>query len=136
MQGFSLFTTRCKNRSSEGRFESANTSPRLFPIRVPAIADLSAHAGAQEVAVRPDGVLYVTSVGERAAASYFLHQAPAHITLGGVSCGRHQGCPACLVTATSGPPVSCCRAVESPSAPSATRRTASRAATSSARLLL
>jgi len=64
-----------------------------------AIADLAAHAGAQEIAVYPNGVIYSTGNGEQIAAAYFHMQAPSHIHFGGVSCGLFQGRPGCRVTA-------------------------------------
>ena len=64
-----------------------------------AAADLAAHAGAQEITVLPDGTITATTAGTGIAAAYFNAQRPgsAHLTL--VSCGRHQGRPACFVTA-------------------------------------
>ena len=63
------------------------------------IADLSAHAGAQEIAVLPDGTITSTQEGSRVAALYFNAQSPNYIQLKSVSCGRHQGRPACLISA-------------------------------------
>jgi len=63
------------------------------------IADLAAHAGAQEITVLPDGTITVTSGGNQIAALYFNAQRPSYSQLTFVSCGRHQGRPACLVTA-------------------------------------
>jgi hypothetical protein len=62
-------------------------------------ADLAAHAGAQEITVLPDGTITATSGGNRIAALYFNAQRPPYSRLTFVSCGRHQGRPACLVTA-------------------------------------
>jgi uncharacterized SAM-binding protein YcdF (DUF218 family) len=64
-----------------------------------AVADLSAHAGAQEVIVLPNGTLTVGSRGSAIAASYFNAQAPDQAVLTGASCGIHQGRPACWLQA-------------------------------------
>ena len=64
-----------------------------------AIADLAAHAGAQEIAVRPSGEIYSTGEGAAIAERYFRMQAPSHVRYGGVSCGRFQGRPGCRMTA-------------------------------------
>ena len=64
-----------------------------------AAADLAAHAGAQEITVLPDGTITATAGGDAIAAEYFNTQRPAQARLVSVSCGRHQGRPACLVTA-------------------------------------
>ena len=64
-----------------------------------AVADLAAHAGAQEITVLPDGTITATAGGDVIAAEYFNTQRPAQARLISVSCGRHQGRPACLVTA-------------------------------------
>jgi Flp pilus assembly protein TadG len=64
-----------------------------------AAADLAAHAGAQEITVLPDGTISATSAGNAIAVDYFNAQRPAHAQLISVSCGRHQGRPACYVTA-------------------------------------
>ena len=63
-----------------------------------AAADLAAHAGAQEITVLPDGTIAATRGGDEVAARYFNLQRPAYAHLVFVSCGRHQGRPACLVT--------------------------------------
>ena len=63
-----------------------------------AAADLSAHAGAQEITVLPDGTITSTTAGNGIAATYFNAQRPSHAQLISVSCGRHQGRPACFVT--------------------------------------
>lgn len=62
-----------------------------------AAADLAAHAGAQEITVLPNGVISATTRGNAIAANYFNAQAPAHVRLAHVSCGRHQDRPACMV---------------------------------------
>lgn len=64
-----------------------------------AVADLAAHAGAQEISVLPDGLITIGSQGETLAASYFTSQAPSYTRLSNVVCGRHQNRPACLVRA-------------------------------------
>lgn len=64
-----------------------------------AVADLSAHAGAQEITVLPDGTITATQAGDGIALSYFEAQHPAYAQLVFVSCGRHQGRPACLLEA-------------------------------------
>jgi Flp pilus assembly protein TadG len=64
-----------------------------------AAADLAAHAGAQEITVLPDGTITATTAGNGIAAMYFNAQRPGHAQLISVSCGRHQGRPACFVTA-------------------------------------
>jgi Flp pilus assembly protein TadG len=64
-----------------------------------AAADLAAHAGAQEITVLPDGTITATTAGNGIAAAYFNSQRPVSAQLLSVSCGRHQGRPACFVTA-------------------------------------
>jgi len=64
-----------------------------------AAADLAAHAGAQEITVLPDGTITVTTAGNGIAAAYFNSQQPGSAQLTSVSCGRHQGRPACYLTA-------------------------------------
>jgi Flp pilus assembly protein TadG len=64
-----------------------------------AVADLAAHAGAQEITVQPNGLITSTRRGNSIAASYFNSQAPGYVHLSTVSCGRYQGRPACLVQA-------------------------------------
>ena len=64
-----------------------------------AVADLAAHAGAQEITVLPNGVITATTGGNGIAATYFNAQRPGHAQLVSVSCGRHQGRPACFVRA-------------------------------------
>jgi len=62
-----------------------------------AVADLAAHAGAQEITVLPDGTITATAGGNEIAAWYFNAQRPDYAQLVFVSCGRHQGRPACLL---------------------------------------
>ena len=64
-----------------------------------AVADLAAHAGAQEITVLPDGTITATTSGNGIAAAYFNSQRPGYAQLISVSCGRHQGRPACFLTA-------------------------------------
>ena len=64
-----------------------------------AAADLAAHAGAQEITVLPDGTITATTGGNGVAAMYFNAQRPGYAQLISASCGRHQGRPACFVTA-------------------------------------
>jgi len=62
-----------------------------------AVADLSAHAGAQEIKVLPNGVIEVSPRGPAVAAHYFSMQAPSYVQLSNVTCGSVQGRPACEV---------------------------------------
>jgi len=64
-----------------------------------AIADLSAHAGAQEIIVRPNGVIATSPNGSNVAATYFSMQTKSYIQLVSESCGQVRGRPACKVTA-------------------------------------
>lgn len=64
-----------------------------------AAADLAAHAGAQEITVLPDGTITATTAGDGIASTYFNSQRPDSSHLTSVSCGRHQGRPACYLTA-------------------------------------
>jgi Flp pilus assembly protein TadG len=64
-----------------------------------AVADLAAHAGAQEITVLPNGVIIATTRGNGIAASYFNSQIPGYAHLAFVSCGLHQNRPACSVNA-------------------------------------
>ena len=64
-----------------------------------AAADLAAHAGAQEIAVLPDGAITATTAGNEIAAIYFNSQRPESAQINSVSCGQHQGRPACFITA-------------------------------------
>jgi Flp pilus assembly protein TadG len=64
-----------------------------------AAADLAAHAGAQEITVLPDGTITATTAGDGIAATYFNSQRPSSAQLVSTTCGRHQGRPACFVTA-------------------------------------
>ncbi|MEI7847229.1 MAG: pilus assembly protein TadG-related protein [Chloroflexota bacterium] len=64
-----------------------------------AAADLAAHAGAQEITVLPNGIITANTRGNSIAASYFNSQVPPYAHLSRISCGRHQGRPACMVQA-------------------------------------
>jgi len=63
-----------------------------------AIADLSAHAGAQELIVLPNGVIQISSQGPGVAATYFSMQAKSYMQLVNAVCGTVDGEPACEVT--------------------------------------
>jgi len=69
-----------------------------------AVADLAAHAGAQEITVLANGTITATDEGNGIAASYFRVQQPSHAQLLSVSCGRYQGRPACWVRARTSTP--------------------------------
>ena len=64
-----------------------------------AVADLAAHAGAQEITVMPNGVITATTKGNGIAAQYFNSQASGYTHLSLVTCGRYQDRPACIVHA-------------------------------------
>lgn len=70
-------------------------------MEVVAAADLAAHAGAQEITVRPDGSLASLAAGQAVAELYFRIQAPTQAQLLGSACGQIQGQPACQVWAQS-----------------------------------
>lgn len=74
------------------------TATNARVMEVVAVADLSAHAGAQEVRVLPDGRIQPTSEGRKIATLYFTAQRPAYAQLASVSCGLREGRPACAVT--------------------------------------
>ena len=64
-----------------------------------AAADLSAHAGAQQIRLRPDGVLKSDqSQASATAQTYFQVQSAPHTTFGSASCGTINGRPGCNVT--------------------------------------
>lgn len=70
-----------------------------------AVADLAAHAGAQEITLAPDGrVVPRVGAAEGKAAGYFVVQKPEHARLRGVACGLADGRPACAVVATTESP--------------------------------
>jgi hypothetical protein len=64
-----------------------------------AISDLSAHAGAQEIVVLPDGRIKSTPAGATVATRYFNRQTLSYIHLSGIVCGAFQGRPACRIQA-------------------------------------
>lgn len=64
-----------------------------------AVADLAAHAGAQEITVLPNGTITATRTGNDIASQYFNAQRPGYAHLVSVSCGRHQNQPACFIQA-------------------------------------
>lgn len=65
-----------------------------------AAADLAAHAGAQQVRLRPDGSIRVDRPAALStAAAYFNVQAPAEAQLGSVACGLQFGRPTCRISA-------------------------------------
>jgi hypothetical protein len=64
-----------------------------------AVADLAAHAGAQEVKVLPNGVITPTGAGPAVARQYFALQAPEYVELTSVWCGVRNNRPACEVGA-------------------------------------
>lgn len=68
-------------------------------MEVVAAADLAAHAGAQEIMVRPDGTLAGLAEGQVVAEQYFRAQAPAGAQFLGASCGGAQGQLTCQVWA-------------------------------------
>jgi hypothetical protein len=61
------------------------------------IADLSAHAGVQEVNVLPNGVIEISPGGPGAAAALYARQAKSYTQLANVYCGRINSKPACEV---------------------------------------
>ena len=65
-----------------------------------AVADLSAHAGAQEIRLLPNGkILSDVPSAERVAADYFRMQTPSYVQLVSVVCGDTVERPFCRVTA-------------------------------------
>ena len=63
-----------------------------------AVADLSAHAGAQEIKLLPNGVIQETSQGPAVAARYFSMQTRSYLRFVNAICGTVKGRPACEVT--------------------------------------
>ena len=78
-----------------GLLDYMTTSARMMD--AVAIGDLSAHAGAQEIEVLPNGIIRATAEGDAVAGVYFRNQAPSYLQLNFVQCGRYQGRPGCLV---------------------------------------
>ena len=65
-----------------------------------AVADLSAHAGAQEIYLLPNGkILSDVPAAERVAADYFRMQTPSYVQLVNVVCGDTVDRPFCRVSA-------------------------------------
>ena len=65
-----------------------------------AVADLSAHAGAQEIYLLPNGkILSDVPSAERVAADYFRMQTPSYVQLVSVVCGDTVERPFCRVSA-------------------------------------
>jgi len=65
-----------------------------------AVADLSAHAGAQEIRLLPNGkILSDVPEAERVAADYFRMQSPSYVQLVSVVCGDTVERPFCRVSA-------------------------------------
>jgi len=64
-----------------------------------AVADLSAHAGAQEVKLLPNGAVIIDEGAASVVREYFSAQAPGYIKITRVGCGMLGGRPACSVQA-------------------------------------
>ncbi len=81
-----------------GLFDYMVTSARTM--EAVAVADLSAHAGAQEVHLLPNGkILSDVPSAERIAADYFRMQTPSYVQLVSVVCGDTVERPFCRVSA-------------------------------------
>jgi len=81
-----------------GLFDYMVTSARTM--EAVAVADLSAHAGAQEVYLLPNGkILSDVPSAERVAADYFRLQTPSYVQLVSVVCGDTVERPFCRVSA-------------------------------------
>src|SRR5512132_3390598 len=81
-----------------GLFDYMVTSARTM--EAVAVADLAAHAGAQEVYLLPNGkILSKVASAERVAADYFRMQTPSYVQLVGVVCGDTVERPFCRVSA-------------------------------------
>ncbi len=81
-----------------GLFDYMVTSARTM--EAVAVADLSAHAGAQEVYLLPNGkILSNVASAERIAADYFRMQTPSYVHLVSVVCGDTADRPFCRVSA-------------------------------------
>lgn len=80
-----------------GLFDYMVTNSRTM--EAVAVADLSAHAGAQEVKLLPNGkILSDVPSAERVAVDYFRMQAPPYIQFVNVVCGDTSGRPFCRMT--------------------------------------
>ena len=81
-----------------GLFDYMVTSVRTM--EAVAVADLSAHAGAQEIRLLPNGkILSDIPAAERIAADYFRMQAPSYVQFVSVVCGDTVERPFCRVSA-------------------------------------
>jgi len=81
-----------------GLFDYMVTSVRTM--EAVAVADLSAHAGAQEIRLLPNGkILSDVPEAERVAADYFRMQTPSYVQLVSVVCGDTVERPFCRVSA-------------------------------------
>jgi hypothetical protein len=81
-----------------GLFDYLVTSARTMEAM--AVADLSAHAGAQEVYLLPNGrILSDVPSAEAVAAEYFRMQTPSYVHLASVVCGDAVDRPFCRVSA-------------------------------------
>lgn len=81
-----------------GLFDYMTTNARAM--EAVAVADLSAHAGAQEVRLLPNGkILSDVDAAEEVAYDYFRMQAPSYIQFVDVVCGDTIDRPFCRVTA-------------------------------------
>ena len=104
----SLFSGRSEKGQSAAVFAVVVTALVIFVLGVMdymvttarameavAIADLSAHAGTQEVLVRPNGAIEISPKGPGAVATYFSMQAKSYMQFVRASCGQVRGKPAC-----------------------------------------
>ncbi len=81
-----------------GLFDYMVTSARTM--EAVAVADLSAHAGAQEIYLLPNGkILCDVPSAERVATDYFRMQMPSYVQLVSVVCGDTVERPFCRVSA-------------------------------------
>jgi hypothetical protein len=81
-----------------GLFDYMVTNARMM--EAVAVSDLSAHAGAQEIRLLPNGkILSDVPSAERVAADYFRMQTPAYVQFVSVVCGDTSERPFCRVTA-------------------------------------
>jgi hypothetical protein len=81
-----------------GLFDYMVTNARTM--EAVAVADLSAHAGAQEIRLLPNGkILSDVPAAERIAADYFRMQSPSYVQFVSVVCGDTSERPFCRVTA-------------------------------------
>ena len=81
-----------------GLFDYMITNARAM--EAVAVSDLSAHAGAQEVRLLPNGkILSDVEAAEEVAYDYFRRQAPSYVQFVDVVCGDSLERPFCRVTA-------------------------------------